>query len=252
MPFGTKAGKLPDAARPTALHERIRADIEERILSGVWPPGHRIPFEHELMEQYGCARMTVNRALSALTAAGLIVRRRRAGSFVAAPRSERALMEIQDFAAEAARDGRPYRHEIRARSVAAVDVAAAEHFGIPAGAQALRLDCRHWIGDLPAAVEDRLILLDAVPQAGEESFVETPPGSWLLSRVPWTRAEHVIRAVNADAALARDLGIARGGACLVLERRTWQADAPVTAVRLSYPGDRHRFVGHFSPSGKAG
>ncbi|WP_296253579.1 GntR family transcriptional regulator, partial [uncultured Stenotrophomonas sp.] len=48
------------------LNHRIRSDIEGRILSGEWEPGFRIPFEHELMEQYGCSRMTVNKVLTAL------------------------------------------------------------------------------------------------------------------------------------------------------------------------------------------
>ena len=55
------------------LHKRIRTDISARILSGAWPPGFRIPFEHELMAEYGCSRMTVNKALAPLAESGLIV-----------------------------------------------------------------------------------------------------------------------------------------------------------------------------------
>ena len=65
-----------------SLHERILGEIEERILSGEWAPGVRIPFEHELAAHYHCSRMTVNKALSELAKAGLIERRRKAGSFV--------------------------------------------------------------------------------------------------------------------------------------------------------------------------
>ncbi|MDZ4372108.1 MAG: GntR family transcriptional regulator, partial [Phenylobacterium sp.] len=54
------------------LHQRIRGDIEARIRSGEWPPGYRVPFEAELMTEYGCARMTVSKAMSALADAGLI------------------------------------------------------------------------------------------------------------------------------------------------------------------------------------
>lgn len=237
--------------RPVPLHERIRADIAGRILSGDWPPGHRIPFEHELMQNYGCARMTVNKALSALAEAGLIVRRRRAGSFVAMPRQDRALLEIQDFVAESVRSGLPYRHEIRSRQTGTVAPPEAERFELTVGAPVLRLSCRHWIGESPVAVEERLILTDAVPEAMTATFAETPPGSWLLGRVPWSRAEHVIRAVNADADLAADLSVPRGSACLVLDRRTWLKDTPITAVRITYPGDRHRFVARFSPAGEA-
>ena len=85
------------------LHQRIRDDIEARIMSGEWPPGHRIPFEHELMAEYGCSRMTVNKVLSTPAANVLIARRRRAGTVVAVPRAERAVLDIQDFALDALR-----------------------------------------------------------------------------------------------------------------------------------------------------
>ena len=48
-----------EADAPAALHQRIRTDIEAKILSGDLGPGDRIPFEHELTAQYGCSRMTV-------------------------------------------------------------------------------------------------------------------------------------------------------------------------------------------------
>ena len=37
-----------DADGGGSLHQRILSDISEKILSGAWAPGHRIPFEHEL------------------------------------------------------------------------------------------------------------------------------------------------------------------------------------------------------------
>ncbi|RZJ74563.1 MAG: GntR family transcriptional regulator, partial [Brevundimonas sp.] len=84
----------------SSLHRRIGADIERRILSGEWPPGARVPTEAELQAEYGCARMTVSRALTDLSARGLIVRRRRAGSVVARPPVHSAVLDIPDIAAE--------------------------------------------------------------------------------------------------------------------------------------------------------
>src|SRR5438046_6845438 len=54
----SKAGRMslsidrdkPQSADKPTLYKQIRLDIEQRILTGEWPPGHRIPFEHELME----------------------------------------------------------------------------------------------------------------------------------------------------------------------------------------------------------
>ncbi len=235
-----------------AIHQRIRDDIEGRILSGEWPPGHRVPFEHELMAEYGCSRMTVSKALSALAATGLILRRRRAGSVVAAPSTERAVLHIEDFALDAERTGAAYRHEIVQRAIERLEAKHAQRLSVPAGTEVLALATLHVTDGVPAAYETRLVNLAVVPEARDESFAALPPGTWLLRKVPWTEAEHVISAVNADRALARNLAVAAGAACLVLERRTWQAGAFVTEARIAYPGDRHRLVGRFSPVAQGG
>jgi len=229
------------------LYQRIRDDIEARIMSGEWPPGHRVPFEHELMAEYGCSRMTVNKVLSTLAANGLITRRRRAGSVVAVPSMERAVLEIQDFALEAARAGTVYRFRILHREVESLDVAAAQRIGLPVGTEMLSVTTLHLMDGVPGAYEQRLINLATVPEAGDERFASDPPGTWLLRRVPWTDAEHVVRAINADSYLAKRLQMEAGAACLVLERRTWQVGAFVTEARITYPGDRHHLVGRFSP-----
>jgi GntR family histidine utilization transcriptional repressor len=229
------------------LHQRIRDDIEARIMSGEWPPGYRIPFEHELMAEYACSRMTVNKVLSTLAANGLITRRRRAGSVVAEPSTERAVLEIQDFALEAARAGSVYQYKILRRAIEPIDAAAAQRTGLPAGTEMLNVTTVHMMDGVPEAYEQRLISLASVPEANNEHFTNDPPGTWLLRRVPWTDAEHIVRALNADNSLSKRLQVEIGAACLVLERRTWQAGAFVTEARIVYPGDRHHLVGRFSP-----
>ncbi|MBF9233884.1 histidine utilization repressor [Microvirga alba] len=232
------------------LHQRIRDEIEARIMSGEWPPGHRVPSEHELMAEYGCSRMTVNKVLSTLAANGLITRRRRAGSVVAEPSTQTAVLDIQDFAQEAARAGTVYRFKILHRTIEPIDAAAAQRTGVPVGTEMLSVITLHLMDEVPEAYEQRLINLATVPEAGEERFTRDPPGTWLLRQVPWTDAEHIVRAVSADSVLAKRLHIQTGAACLVLERRTWQAGAFVTEARITYPGERHHLVGRFSPAAK--
>jgi len=99
MSLAINSDKRDGADKPT-LYKQIRLDIERRILTGEWPPGHRIPFEHELMARYGCARMTVSKALSELAQADLIERRRRAGTFVRRPKFLSAVLQIADIRAE--------------------------------------------------------------------------------------------------------------------------------------------------------
>jgi len=105
--------------------------------------------------------------------------------------------------------------------------------------------CRHCADGVPFAIEDRLIDLEAVPEAAKANFAIEPPGSWLLHHVPWTEAEHSISAIVADEAAAAALGIALGAPCLVIDRRTWRSGRTLTAVRLIYPGESHTLVARF-------
>lgn len=230
-----------------SLHRRILADIEARILSGEWPPGWRIPFEHELTAQYGCSRMTVSKALTQLAGAGLIERRRKAGSFVIRPHSQSAVLEIPDVKAEVTALGLPYRFAIVARSKRRATRADRARFAVGANERILALTCRHDAAQRPFCLEDRLISLSAAPDAGDEPFIGLSPGAWLVQRVPWTRAEHRISAAAARGEIARALSVAEGTPCLVVERRTWSGEAPVTRVRMTYPGEAHELVARFTP-----
>jgi GntR family histidine utilization transcriptional repressor len=230
-----------------ALYQRILSDIRGRILSGEWPPGHRIPFEHELAQEYRCSRMTVNKATSELARTGLIERRRRSGSFVRRPQSQAAVLEIHDIRAEVEALGLPYRYGRLSRTVRLATEEDARETGFAVGTGLVELVCRHMAGTSPFCLEERTISLTAVPDAAEESFEAVAPGPWLVARVPWNAAEHTIRAVAADEQVAKMLGLPRHAACLVVQRRTWSGDTPVTNVRLTYAGETHSLVARFAP-----
>lgn len=237
-----------ESGESVSLHQRILSDIREKILSGAWAPGHRIPFEHELTAEYKCSRMTVNKALSQLAKAGLIERRRRSGSFVRQPQSQAAVLELHDIRIEVEALGLPYRYERLERLKRRSSAEDRSQLGLSASGPVLRLEGLHFAGEKPFALEQRLINLSAVAEAGEEEFLDIAPGPWLIGRVPWSEAEHRIRAMAADETVADALDIDPGAPCLVVERRTWSAEHPVTHVRFVYPAESHTLVARFTPS----
>lgn len=246
---GFKASRRNRAGAGPALprYVEIQQELEARIKSGAWPPGHRVPPEHELLKIYGCARMTVNKALSALADAGLIARKRRFGTVVARPQSQETVLEIHDIQAEVRRGGNDYRFDIVSRRERAASADDSRRLGVPLETPILAIAVAHFAAGRPFVFEKRLISLATVAAARDEPFAAAPPGTWLLDRIPWTDAEHAIRAEAADPDTAGRLGIGAGEACLVVERRTWAARRPVTWVRLVYPGARHELIGRFKP-----
>jgi GntR family histidine utilization transcriptional repressor len=227
------------------ISARIRADLERRIRSGELRPGVRIPFEHELVAHYGCARATVGKALAPLARAGLIERRRKAGSFVAHPHSEAAVLDIPDIGAAVAARGGGYRFQLVAR----VEEKAGGGVFAP-GTELLRVEGVHHAIDGPFAHELRWISLTAVPDARTEPFESAAPGVWLLEHVPWSEAEHRISAIGATGDVASYLQLPRGTPCLRLVRTTWRNGEPVTHVRQTFPGDRYDLVARFTPAGR--
>jgi GntR family histidine utilization transcriptional repressor len=238
----------PHAEETPSLHQRILSDISERILSGEWAPGHRIPYEYELSATFNCSRMTVNKALSQLAKAGLIERRRRSGSFVRRPKSQAAILEIHDIKTEVHALGLPYRYQLVSRRIRRASAADVERLGLAGASAIAELISLHIAGPRPFCHENRLVSLEAVPDAEHQSFAETAPGPWLVARIPWSVAEHRIRATGADAGIAATLDIDAGTPCLVVERQTWSADQPVTHVRFTYAGDSHTLVARFTPA----
>lgn len=230
------------------IYSEIQRDVERQILSGAWPPGTRIPSETELVARYGCARMTVNKAMSNLAASGLIIRRRRSGSFVAPPKSQEPLTRIQDIQADVVASGRAHRYKILGRGIrVAATAPEAEQVGVAVGTRLLTVDVLHFADEERLAVENRQISLATVPGAEAEMFAQEPPGTWLLRNVPWSEAEHVIHAIPADRVGARLLKVPVGSPCLAITRRTWNDGALITVGTLTYPGERHRFAARFTP-----
>ncbi|WP_146585226.1 UTRA domain-containing protein [Puniceibacterium confluentis] len=239
---------------PTRIsqHDRITEDIRRMIVSGDWAPGHQLPVETAMAETYGVSRMTMNKALTRLAREGYLIRRKKRGTFVAQPRAQSAIMEIADIEAEVRAMGQDYRFALRSRGARALGAAEADEIGSGAeeGQAALRLEGLHSANGQPFCLETRLVNPARADGVLDQDFSTTPPGSWLLRQVPWSEASHRIRALNAGAALAEQLALREGDACLEIVRRTRTAEGWVTWARLVYPGDSHQLVAAFAPRAK--
>lgn len=64
------------------LYVQIEGALRQRIASGEWKPGDRIPSEITLNDRFGCSRMTVRGVLNSLVDDGLLYRVPGKGTFV--------------------------------------------------------------------------------------------------------------------------------------------------------------------------
>jgi GntR family transcriptional regulator len=68
--------------RPVPLYEHVKRQLAEWILIGKWRPGEVLPNEVALAARFGVAVGTMRRALSEMTAEGMLARRRKTGTVV--------------------------------------------------------------------------------------------------------------------------------------------------------------------------
>ena len=225
----TKKSGLP-------VYQSIKTEMQEWIQTGIWETGSLIPGEVKLAKQFGCARVTVNRALRELAEEGKLDRRRKAGTRVIRPEGRSVNFEIPRIRLEIEETGATYRYALLLREVAVPPADVLSKLEIPRELPTLHLRCLHYANEVPFQYEDRWINLKSIPEAEQEKFETKSPNEWLVKHVPWTDAEHILSAHNADAEKAELLELAERDALFVIQRRTWLKKNLVTYVRLYYPG----------------
>ena len=112
--------------------QSVRADVLDRIRSREWPPGELIPTEQELAHSMGCARATVNRALRELADSGIIERRRKVGTRVAATSARRTVLDMPAVRTEIEGMGAAYSYVLASFTTQRPTEAAARALQVPA------------------------------------------------------------------------------------------------------------------------
>lgn len=222
--------------------EDIRAEVLRRIRARDWPPGALIPGEEALAEEFGVARATVNRALTALAEAGVIERKKRAGTRVAALPVRRARLEIPVIRLDVLGRGLVYDFKLLADRMVTAPVPVAARLGLPEGTRLRYLETLHLAGGRPYAFESRWLNPTCLPPAPPD-FAAISANEWLVTHVPLVSGDIAFTAEPASPREVEVMGVAPGTALLVAERTTHGTEGPVTLVRLAHaPGHRVQMV----------
>lgn len=198
-----------------------------------------IPNEQDLAREFGCARTTVNRALRNLSEAGLLERRRKAGTRVALHPVRKATLSIPIIRAEIAARGQEPGYRRLSLRPGTPPAPLRARLGATGGDSFLRIKALHSADGAPFMFEDRWINLAAVPAAAEEPFTRISANEWLVMNAAFSRGEIAFSACGAPAGAARCLGCPAGAALFTLDRITWDGARPITAVTQYFrPGYR--------------
>lgn len=230
-------------------YRQLKELIIRRISTGELQPRDRVPSENELVDSTGVSRMTANRALRELTDEGYVERVAGVGTFVADLKTASHVLEVRDIADEVALRGHDYSATVLLKEEAAADDNAAAALHVDVGTPLLHVRIVHFDDAVAIQLEDRFVVPEFAPAFLEQDFTVSTPSAYLSSISPLQEAEHVVRATIPDADTRRALAMRAGEPCLVVTRRTWAHQRPVTFARLSHPGARFELSGHYAPPG---
>jgi len=232
------------------LYQQIRARLEHSLQAGEWRPGDVIPSETELAARYGVSQGTVRKAIDALAAENLLVRRQGRGTFVASHQEARAQFRFLRLRPDEGEPRQPSSRFLECRRLRApVEIARA-------------LDVRP--GETVAMIR-RLLEFDGVPIVLDEIWLPGAPFRGLTAErlnaysgplyglletefgTRMIRASERVKAVAAGVAEAEVLRVAPGEPLLLVERvsKTY-GDRPVEVRRGWYVTRRHHYFNELS------
>ncbi len=231
---------------PEPIYRQIKQLIEQRITSGDWVAGQKLPSENDLVAALDVSRMTINRALRELTQAGLINRVHGLGSFVAERPRHASLIELQDIALEIEQGGGRHRSRVLSQESVYAGRTVTELMQVADDVPLYRLRAVHYQDELPLQLESRYVNPQAMPDFIHQDFTRTTATAYLLGQFKPDEMEHRVRATLPDQQTRELLEMKAGEPCLQLTRRTWKHDQVVTYVTLTYPGERYELGARYA------
>lgn len=212
----------------------VMSEVERRIYTRQWHPGQLIPNESDLASEFGCARVTVNRALRTLAEAGLLDRRRKAGTSVALHPVGKATLQIPVIRKEIEAQDKRYDYHLLREENALAPAAICHRFQAEPNQKMRHVISRHCADGVPYVIEDRWINLTALPHLEGVSFAAISANEWLLQNTPFTHGDINFGAKNASQREAQLLATKTDTALFVISRTTWDHDTAVTMVDLVF------------------
>lgn len=226
------------------LYSRIHAAITDRIRSGEWTEGMRLPSEEKLREEFEASRGTVRQALSLLRTEGLIT-----GGRGAPPRVRRIVPSQPfdtyiSFTEWAESLGRSPSRKVIELSRKLADQTLALALDVPEESPVVAVVAVRGIEEEPVMLE-RGVYIAALGELLLEVDLESNSiyKTFREHGVIPTRSRNVIDAVAAEEIDARWLGVATGSPLLRVRRTTFDQNGRIIDIADNrYLPDQATFV----------
>lgn len=231
------------------LYHQIASDLRQRILSGSWKAGERIPSEPELAALYRTSRVTVRQALRILSDEGLVSREPGRGSFVRDSSLAAKSRRLTSFTVEMTSRGMHPTAIVLSQQTLAASDEVADALDLPHGATVLQL-CRLRRGDAePMGLQTSYVSHDRFPAIAQVDFTSASLYSELHARygIVIDEADEAYRATTVnDEATAHLLAVPVGSPALSVMRRAFSHGEAVEYATSLMRADHYHIEMHLT------
>jgi GntR family transcriptional regulator len=216
------------------LYVQVREELTRHLAAGRWQPGTMLPSEHELARELGVSQGTVRKALNAMTAERILVRKQGRGTFVAEFEESRILFQFFRLYPDQGERLFPVSRVLAttAGRASAGECAALE---IGNGAKVWRLSRVRFHGD--TVILRELISLPADRFPDFDKLSEIPNNVYRLYSEHWgitiTAASEKLKAILANKDDAQALRCTQGAPLLEIARTAYDINKRPVEYRVS-------------------
>ena len=216
------------------VYLQIRESIYNKIISGEYKAGERLPAEDKLAEQYGVSRMTVNKALMELVNREYLTRIQGSGTFVSKMRKEGSSAKGMSFNDSLTQKGFKVQTTVLEKELISPSKEIAEWLRIPITSQILYLKRLRKVHEEPIVVQeayltgtvsDTLVGIDFTQQSLYASLDK-------YCGIKIAKAKDTVEAKAAEGEVCSLLEVEQGFPVLVSQRIAY--DMNEVPIELSY------------------
>ncbi|QWK80682.1 GntR family transcriptional regulator [Ochrobactrum sp. BTU1] len=204
---------------PKPLYAQVRDQLVRRLVTGEWTPGMILPSEQEIARSLSVSQGTVRKALDAMTADNLLVRRQGRGTFVAQPEDSRIMFQFFRLVLDGGETDFPQSLTLATRAVQA-PANVSQSLELPPGTMMLRVERVRTLAGNPVINEVIWLPKDRFP--GFDALDAIPNNIYQLISARWgitiARADEQLRATVADEIDAQRLACPLGHPLLAIQR----------------------------------
>ena len=208
---------LPEGAKA----QRVYLALREEIVNSTYPPGQSLPGEHKLAKKFSVSRVTVRRALGALSNDGLVRKHASIGTLVCQPKASdnRVEMDFSTLMPQLAEMSRNTSAQLLSFTYGSAPEHVSDALGLDIDATVQKAIRVRSANDQPFSHLTTYVPESIASSYSEQDLASTPMFELLeRSGIEIDNAHQSVTATLASPAIAEALGVAVGSALLSLQR----------------------------------